>query len=183
MAYNFSLFEKNTQGIEDHLKQEFASIRTGRATPVILDAISAEAYGTRMALREIASITVEDPKTIRVTPWDSSIIKAIEKGVIDSNLGLSVSVDDRGLRVIFPELTSERRASLVKLLKQKHEEARISLRQERERVKNDIEAEEKKGGMGEDDKFRYLEELQKKVDTANERLDEIALKKEKEILE
>lgn len=183
MAYSFSLFDKNALALEEHLKQEFASIRTGRATPVILDAISAEAYGSRMSLREVASITVEDPKTIRVVPWDASLLKAIEKGVNDSNLGLSVSVDDKGLRIIFPELTSERRASLVKLLKQKHEESRITLRQERERVKSDIEDQEKKGGMGEDDKFRYLEELQKKVDAVNVRLDELATKKEKEILE
>ncbi len=183
MAYSFSLFDKNALALEDHLKQEFASIRTGRATPVILDAIYVEAYGSRMSLKEVASITVEDPKTIRVAPWDSSLIKAIEKGVIDSNLGLSASVDDKGLRIIFPELTAERRTSLVKLLKQKHEESRITLRQERERVKTDIEDQEKKGGMGEDDKFRHLEELQKKVDAVNLRLDELALKKEKEILE
>ncbi len=183
MPYNFSSFDKNSLSVEDHMKQEFSSIRTGRATPVILDAVSIDAYGSRMSLREVASITVEDPKTIRVVPWDGTLVKSIEKGVIDSNLGLSVAVDDRGLRIIFPELTSERRVSLVKLLKQKHEDARISLRQERERVKNDIEAQEKNGGMGEDDKFRYLEELQKKVDLVNARLDELALKKEKEILE
>lgn len=183
MPYNFSSFDKNSLSVEDHMKQEFSSIRTGRATPVILDAVSIDAYGSRMSLREVASITVEDPKTIRVVPWDGTLVKSIEKGVIDSNLGLSVAVDDRGLRIIFPELTSERRVSLVKILKQKHEDARISLRQERERVKNDIEAQEKNGGMGEDDKFRYLEELQKKVDLVNARLDELALKKEKEILE
>jgi len=183
MGYSFSIFERNVLAVEDHLKQEFSSIRTGRAAPVILDAITAEVYGSKMSLREIASITVEDPKTIRVSPWDATLVRAIEKGVTDSNLGLSVSVDDKGLRVIFPELTSERRVSLVKILKQKHEESRISLRQERERVKTDIEEQEKKGGMGEDDKFRYLEELQKKVDAINMRLDELAAKKEKEILE
>ncbi len=182
MAYNFSTFDQAVGNTHNWLKNELSSIRTGRATPAILDGVSADAYGSRMILREIASITVEDPKTIRVVPWDATLVRAIEKAIGDSDLGLSVSVDDKGLRVIFPELTSERRVSLVKVLKQKLEEARIGLRKERDKVKSDIEAKEIEGAIGEDDKFRHLEELQKKIDASNKTLDEMAEKKEQELM-
>ena len=182
MAYNFSTLDQSLLNTQNWLKNELSSIRTGRATIAILDGVSAEAYGGKMVIREIASITTEDPKTIRVVPWDTTLVRAIEKAISDSDLGLSVSVDEKGLRVIFPELTAERRTSLVKILKQKLEEARIALRKERDRVKSYIEAKEKEGGMGEDDKFRYLEELQKKIDASNKVLDEMAEKKERELM-
>lgn len=182
MVYNFSTLDQALISTQNWLKNELSTIRTGRATPAILDGVSAEAYGSKMVLREVASITTEDPKTIRVVPWDVTLVRAIEKAITDSDLGLSVSVDDKGLRVIFPELTAERRVSLIKVLKQKLEDARIALRKERDRVKTDIEAKEKEGGMGEDDKFRYIEELQKKIDASNKALDEMAEKKEEELM-
>jgi ribosome recycling factor len=183
MAYNFSTLKQKIQETEDWLRGEFSSIRTGRATPVILDAVSIESYGTRMAINQVASVSTEDSKTLRIVPWDATQVKAIEKGIMDADIGLSVVTDDKGLRVIFPELTGERRASLVKLLKQKHEEARISLRKEREGAKSDIDNKEKEGVVSEDDKFRYFEEMQKMIDEANKKLDELAERKEKEILE
>jgi len=182
VSYNFSTLDQALTGTQNWLKNELSSIRTGRATPAILDGVSAEVYGSKMVLREIASITTEDPKTIRVVPWDATLVRAIEKAITDSDLGLSVSVDDKGLRVIFPELTAERRTSLVKVLKQKLEEARIALRKERDKTKTDIEAKEKEGGMGEDDKFRYIEDLQKRIDASNKVLDEMAEKKEQELM-
>lgn len=181
MAYNFQPFKQKLTETEEWLKKEFAQIRTGRATPVILDAILVEVYGSYMPINQVASVTVEDPKTIRVAPWDASQVKAIEKAVNDSNLGLSVATDDKGLRVIFPELTSERRISLAKIAKQKLEEARVSLRKEREEVRNDINTKEKAGEIAEDEKFRYNEEMQKYIDESNRKLDELADKKEKEI--
>jgi ribosome recycling factor len=183
MNYDFSTFGAKVLQTEEWLKKELSSIRTGRATPVILDSISVDAYGTKMGIREIAAVNVEDPKTIRIAPWDHALGKSIEKAITDSDLGISVSIDDKGLRIIFPELTSERRVSLIKILKQKHEEARVALRKEREAVKSDIEAKEKEGQMGEDEKFRLLEELQKRVEVVNKRLDELAEKKEREISE
>ncbi len=183
MTYDFTQFKKKIIEIEEWFKKELSQIRTGRATPIILDSISVESYGSYMGINQLAGITIEDPKTIRVVPWDMTQVKNIEKAVTDSNLGLSVSVDDRGLRIIFPELTSERRVSLAKIAKQKLEEARVSLRQEREGVREDIQEKEKKGGVGEDDKFRFNAELQKYVDEANKKLDELAERKEKEILE
>jgi ribosome recycling factor len=181
MAYNFTLLKQKITDTEEWLKKEFSSIRTGRATPIILDAISVDSYGSRMAINQVASITVEDAKTLRVSPWDATLVKSIEKGIIDAGLGLSVVTDEKGLRVIFPDLTAERRVSLIKVAKQKHEEARISLRKERDAVKSDIEEKEKKGEMGEDDKFRLLEDMQKMIDETNKKLDEAAERKEKEI--
>ena len=182
MAYNFTSLKTKIIETEAWLQKEFSQIRTGRATPVILDAVSVESYGSHMSIKEVAGVTIEDPKTIRVVPWDTTLVRAIEKGIIDSNLGLSVSVDEKGLRVIFPELTAERRVQLAKVAKQKLEEARVSLRSEREATRADIAAQEKAGDISEDDKFRLNEELQKMIDAANAKLDEMAEKKDKEIL-
>jgi len=107
--------------------------------------------------------------------------KNIEQAIQQSDLGLSVSIDDKGLRVKFPELTSERRAGLVKVAKQKLEDARVSLRSERERVWDDIQKKEKEGGMSEDEKFRLKEQMQKIVDETNKKLEEMTEKKEQEI--
>jgi len=135
-----------------------------------------------MSIREIASVNTEDAKTLRIAPWDMSQVKNIEKGIQEAELGLSISTDEKGLRVSFPDLTSERRGTLVKLLKQKYEEARVTLRLEREKVKSDIDARQKAGEMSEDEKFRYTAELQKQVEEANSKLDDMAAKKETEIL-
>ena len=169
--------------MEEWLKRELSSIRTGRATPAILDNIKVEAYGSDMQMSGVASISVEDARMLRVTPWDASLGKAIEKAIVASDLGLSVAVDDKGVRVMFPELTSDRRTTFLKVAKQKLEDARVTLRAEREKVLKDIEAQEKAGSMGEDDKFRFKTELQKMVDEVNSAMDALLAKKEKEIAE
>ncbi len=182
MAYDFSPFKRNTKQVEEWLQKEFGSIRTGRATPAILDGVFVESYGTRMPVSQVGSVALEGPRSLRIAPWDSSQIKAIEKAIITSNLGLSVSVDDKGLRVTFPELTTESRVSFVKMAKQKLEEARVALRTEREKVWEDIQAREKQGGMGEDEKFRLKNEMQKLVDETNKKLEALTESKEKEIM-
>ena len=181
MTYNFLPLKKSLKDVEDWLKREFGTIRTGRATPAILDGVKVEAYGSDMPITQLANISVEDARTIRITPWDMSQVKSIEKGITTTDLGLSVSVDDKGLRVIFPELTSERRTSLIKVAKQKLEDARVSLRAEREKVIKYLDAENKNGDISEDEKFRLKADLQKMLDDSNRALDEIFVKKEKEI--
>jgi ribosome recycling factor len=183
MAYDFSGFKKASEGAIDWLKKEYTGIRTGRATPSILDVVHAEAYGSKVPISQVATVTVEGPKSLRITPWDKSVSASIDRAIRESNLGVSVSMDDQGLRVSFPELTSDRRTMLVKVAKEKYEEARITLRNEREKVLNDIDREEKEGRVSEDEKFRLKNELQKLVDETNRRLEEIQTKKEKEILE
>ncbi len=161
--------------------EELSGIRTGMATPAILDSIQVEVYGSRVSVRDIASISIEDARTLRIAPWDISQLKAIEKSLTVSNLGVSVSTDEKGLRVHFPELTSERRVILGRLVKEKLEEARISLRIERDRVWGDIQKMEKDGEMSEDEKFRNKDDMQKIITEGNEKLDILASKKEKEI--
>jgi len=182
MSYNFSPFKAKTTEIENWLTKELSGIHTGRATPSILDTVMVESYGSRTSVSHIAAISNEDARTLRVAPWDKGQVKAIEKAVNDANLGISASSDDAGIRIHFPELTTERRTSLVKVLKQKLEEARVSLRAEREKVWGDIQKQEKEKKISEDDKFRSKDELQKITDEANKKLESISVRKEKEIM-
>lgn len=181
MPYDFSNFKKQLREVEGWLGNEYLGVRTGRATPAILDNVVVEVFGSRTPLKHAASISIEDAKTIRVAPWDKSLIKAMEKAIAEANLGLSVSSDDQGLRVSFPDLTSERRQALVKVTREKLEHARVSVRSERDEVWSDIQAQERDGDIPEDDKFRLKEEMQKYVDAANQKLESLAERKEDEI--
>lgn len=181
MAYNFSELKTNIEGVNEWLKKEYLGIRTGRATPALLDGILVESYGSKLPISQVATVGVEDARTLRISPWDASQAKEIEKAIVDANLGISVSTDDRGSRVSFPELTAERRDVLVKLLKDKLEDARISLRSERDKVWGDIQKQQKDGEISEDEKFNYKEEMQKMIDEAGNKLEELATKKETEI--
>ncbi len=182
MQYNFSNTKVDMKKIEDRLSKDYGQVHTGRASPAILDGITVETYGAYQPLKNLASISIEDPKTLRIVPWDKTQIKAIEKGIISSNLGLSPAVDDAGIRVIFPQLTEESRLSLVKVLKEKLEEFRIAVRRERERVWDDIQKREKDGLLNEDEKFRSKDDLQKIVDETNRNLEAIFEKKEREVM-
>jgi ribosome recycling factor len=182
MAYDFKPFEKKIKDIEERLVHELGGIRTGRATPAILDSIQVESYGTRVPVNQIANISVEDARTLRIAPWDMSNAKEIEKAITVANLGLSVGMDEKGVRVFFPELTSERRAQLLKLAKEKVEEMRTSVRVARDEVWSDIQKQEREGKMPEDDKFRAKEDMQKRVDAANKNFDDALVRKEKEMI-
>ena len=181
MAYDFGAFKKGVAGVEEWLVNEFSGIRTGRATAVLLDGVMVESYGAKTALKHVANIAVEDARSLRITPWDNSLVKSIETAIAASNLGVSTAPDSLGVRVIFPDLTSERRAQLIKLVGQKLEDARVSLRQEREAVWEDIQTKEKNKELSQDEKFKYKEDLQKIVDEANNKLEAMATKKETEI--
>jgi len=181
MAYNFSLFKERIKGTEEWLIKELSQIRTGRATPSVLDGVFVDSYGSKMTISQLAAISGEDARTLRITPWDSGQIKAIEKAISTANLGFSPVVDDRGIRVVFPELTSERRVAILKAAKMKIEEAKTTLRKERDAVWEDIQKKEKAGGMGEDEKFRLKSDMQKIVDEANKKIEDFLKRKEAEI--
>ncbi|HLP44190.1 MAG TPA: ribosome recycling factor [Candidatus Nanoarchaeia archaeon] len=181
MAYNFSDLKKRVKDVENWLSKEYTGIRTGRATPSILDNVRVESYGSMMPISQVASITSEGAKSLRVVPWDTAMNKVIEKAIVEANLGLSVSVDEKGVRVMFPDLTAERRQSLIKLSKQKLEDARISLRKERDLTWDDIQKKEEDGSVTEDEKFRLKNEMQKIVDETGKKLQEFADKKEQEM--
>ena len=181
MAYNFTTFNKQLKETQDWLTRELAGIRTGRASTAFLDGVRVESYGTEMPISSVASIATEDAKTIRIAPWDSSQTQAIERAINNSNLGVSVSVDDKGLRIIFPELTGERRQQLIKVAKEKLEDGRIALRRERNAVSEDLNEKKKSGEMGEDDMMRAKNEMEKIFQEASKKLDELFTKKEQEI--
>jgi ribosome recycling factor len=182
MAYNLNAFKDKVKAVDTWLEKELMTVRTGRANPSILDSVMVESYGAFMGISQVASITNEDPRTIRIVPWDHTQIKGIEKALTAANLGVSVSVDEKGVRVAFPSLTEETRQQIVKTAKEKLENSRISLRKVRDEENVAVDKAEKGGGMGEDEKFRIKQDIQKIVDDQNKKLQERMDKKEKEIL-
>ncbi len=181
MTYDFSQLKSNIKETEEWLTRELAGVRTGRATPTLLDAIKPEAYGTRTALRELASVSVEDARTLRVIPWDKDLLKTIEKGITDADLGVGISTDEQGLRVSFPELTNERRTQLLKIAGDKTEHARVTLRSHRTDAIKMLEASGKEGGIGKDEIIRLKDEIQKLVDAGNDTIAAILERKQIEI--
>ena len=181
MAYDFKPLEEKLAAAKDWLGREYQGLRTGRAAPAILDGISVQAYGSMMPLKQVATIGVEDARSLRVQAFDPSIIKDIERAITAADLGVGIGSDAAGVRVSFPELTGDRREQLVKLAKGKLEDARTTVRQAREECWKDIQEEEKEGALTEDDKFRLKDEMQKKVDAMNEELEKSFDKKESEM--
>ena len=160
------------------MSKEYGQLNIGRASPIVLDSVLVESYGMKQPIKNVASVGIEDPKTLRINPWDKSNIKEIEKAIMAANLGLSTAVDESGIRVIFPQLTGENRQKLVKVLKDKLEDARISVRKVRQDGMDELAAAE----LNEDELKRSKDELQKLVDEANKNLEGIFSKKEAEVL-
>ena len=190
-TYNFVIFKNmNIVGQQkehfekaiDHLKSEISTLRTGRATPAILDGLMVEAYDTMQEIKSVASISVADAKTINIQPWDKSVLQNIETAVRNSDLGLNPVNDGEIIRLILPDLTSERRVELVKVLSKKLEEARIAIRKMREDVRNQIDKAEKAKEIGEDEKFGLQDNLETLVKECNEKIKKIGEEKEVEIL-
>ncbi len=181
MLYDFSALKRAVADSSAWLAKELRGIRTNRATPALLDGVLIEAYGTRMPVSQLSSVAAEDARTLRVSPWDPAHVKAIEKAILTAELGVSVAADEKGVRVSFPELTAERREALLKIVREKLEQARVALRAERDKVWHDIQARERRGELPEDDKFRSKEEMEKIVADGGAALEAIAKRKEAEI--
>lgn len=179
--YDFSSLDQKLTDAREWLVNEYRGLRTGRATPVLLDVIHVDAYGSRTPLKQVATVTTEDARTLRIAPFDASLTKDIERAIAAADLGVSTSAADSSIRVSFPELTAERREEIIKVAKHKLEESRTTVRGARDESWSDIQDKEKEGEITEDDKFRYKEEMQKKVDEANKALEETFKKKEEEI--
>ncbi|MFQ5540882.1 MAG: ribosome-recycling factor [Candidatus Paceibacteria bacterium] len=181
MAYNLKELKEGIGETKVWFTAELASLRTGRATPALLDGVQLEVYGNRMKLDQVASISVEDARTLYVAPWDIEQVKPIEKAVTLANLGVSVGADEKGVRVSFPELTAERREQLVKLLRGKLEDARIAVKQKRADAMEGIEKAKKAGDLSDDEARDAKADAQELVDAGNKALEEAAEKKEKEL--
>ena len=182
MIYNFSQLKTNLEKIKNNFKNDASALRAGRATPDLVSKILIDCYNSKMPLEQLAAINIEDAKTIRVQPWDKNVLVNIEQGIRNSEIGLQPIVDKETLRVILPELTSERRKQLLKILKEKLEKARIDAKLEREEIWRDIQLHEKRGDLSEDEKFKAKDELQKIIDKINNELEEISAKKEKDLV-
>jgi len=181
--YDFKKIKEKTEETQEWLKTEYLAIRTGRAAPAILDVIQVEVYGMRSPLNQVANIGIEDARTLRVSPYDASQMKEVEKAISNADLGVGVSAGSDSVRVSFPELTAERRQLLIKAAKDKLEEARKSLRGARDDVWSEIQKQERDGDMSEDEKFSAKEEMESIIKKANEELDALLAKKEAEISE
>jgi len=166
----------------EHFKSEISSLRTGRATPALVEDIPVEAYDSKMDVKGIASINVPDPKTIIIEPWDKSLLKNLEKAINEADVGISPVVDGTIIRLNMPPMTEENRKEMVKILKQKAEQARVSIRGIREKIRDKIIKAEEAKEISEDERFRLQEDLDKKVNEVNKEIEKIAEEKEKEIM-
>lgn len=174
--------EEEFKGAVEHFKKELVSIRAGRANPAMIENVSVDAYGAKTPLKQLASIMVQEARTMIVQPWDKNLLKEIEKAIIYANLGLSVAVDSAIVRVTVPQMTEENRRDLVKLMNEKLETAKVGVRSVREKVKDEIMSVFKNSEITEDDKYRFVEELDKRVSELNKELQGLAEQKEKEIM-
>src|SRR5205809_3644861 len=164
-------------------RNEFATVRTGRASPHLLDRVEVDYYGAKTALRQLANISAPEARLLTVTPYDKSSIKAIEKAIMESDVGLTPSNDGNLIRLTIPELTEERRKELVKVVRRIAEEGRVAIRNVRRDVMHDLRELKEEGEVGKDDEHRAEVELQKLTDERVGELDAALGAKEKEILE
>lgn len=171
-------FEK----ILNFYKAEIAAIRTNRATPALVEDISVDYYNQRLKIKELGSITVPEPRTIVIQPWDKSALEAIGGAISQSGIGLNPVSDGDVVRLNLPPLTEERRKEFVKLLKQKTEDAKIKIRRTREELWNKVQHLGKEHQIREDDKFRAKEELQRLIDDYNRKVEDMEKKKTSELL-
>ena len=162
--------------------EDMATVRTGRAKPDMVEGVSVPAYGTRMRLVEVATIAAPDTNMLIVTPFDRSLMGAIEKAISDSELQLSPAVSGDMIRIVVPSLTQERRLDFVKLLKQKTESGKVMLRQARQDVKEKIDALKERKEVSEDDIFMLLADLDKITGEFNEKIEAMCRAKEDEIM-
>lgn len=175
-------FKTEFQKVISHLRQELGSLRTGRANPAMLDGIKVDAYGEAMDLKGVATVTVPDSRTIQVEPWDKGLLKAIEKAIAVSQIGISPVVDAAVVRCVLPKLTEENRKELVKIMQKKLEEARVAVRQVREKARNGVIAAMQAKKISEDERFKLQEELDKMTRQFTEEIEAIGKEKEKEIM-
>ena len=180
---DFNSTKADMQKSADYFKSDIASIRTGRATPALIENISCNAYGgaSKLAVKELGTIATMDSQTLVVQPYDASVIGEIRQGILAANVGLTPVIDNNLIRISVPALTAERRNEYIKILHQKMEQTKVSIRNIRQDKKKAIEDSLDDKEISEDDKYRFEEELQKITDEFIAKIEEISAKKEQEI--
>ncbi|MGH7576105.1 MAG: ribosome recycling factor [Longimicrobiales bacterium] len=167
----------------DAMRRDFAAVRTGKASPALLDTVRADAYGSKMPLNQLATVSVPEPRLLVVQPWDKSLLPVVEKAIRSSELGLNPANDGNVIRVPVPPLNEERRREMVRLLHRIAEEGRVAVRHARQEANKSIKAREQSHEIGADDARRELDEVQKLTDEYIGRIDELLAAKEQEVLE
>jgi len=179
----FKELESKMQKCIESTRNEFASIRTGRAVPALLDRIVVEAYGQPVPLKQVAGVSTPDSRTLLISAWDKGVVPAIRKAVEKSDLGLTPNVDGTAIRLAIPPLNEERRKDLAKLVKKKAEDGRVAVRNVRHHAHDQLKAQLKSHEITEDDNKRMQETLQKLTDRYIKEIDGLVTAKEKEIME
>jgi ribosome recycling factor len=180
---DLSVAERRMRGAVESVKSNFATIRTGRANPSLLDRIEVEAYGSKMPLRSVANVGAPEPRLLTVTPFDPSTLKNIERAIRDSDIGLNPQNDGKIIRLPIPELTEERRRELIRVARHMAEEGRVSVRNVRRDEMKDVHELRKEGEISQDDEHRAEEELQKLTNDYVKRIEAALADKEAELME
>ena len=178
---NHKEFKERMQKSLDHLQSEFATVRAGRANPAVLDHIQVEYYGSPTPIQQVASISSPDPRSLVIQPWDSSILKGIEKAILTSDLGINPTNDGKCIRLLFPQLTEERRKDLAKQVKKYGEECKVAIRNIRRDAMDTYKKQQKASEITEDDLKGMEKDMQKMTDEYIKKVDEMTAKKEKEL--
>lgn len=182
MSFDFSSFQQDAQKALEHIAQDINQLRTGRASAQMLDPVLVEAYGTRMKLHEVASISVPDTSLILISPWDKSILGSVEKAIASAGLNLNPVVDGQTIRIAVPALTEDRRKEMVKMLHQKLEAGRVMLRSIRTDFKKEIDKQKGQPGISEDMVEADLEQLESEVKKFFTKLEDLGQRKEQELM-
>ena len=178
---NHKEFKERMQKSLDHLASEFATVRAGRANAGVLDHIQVEYYGSPTPIQQVASISSPDPRSLVIQPWDSSILKGIEKAILTSDLGINPTNDGKCIRLLFPQLTEERRKDLAKQVKKYGEECKVAIRNIRRDAMDTYKKQQKASEITEDDLKGLEKDMQKMTDEYIKKVDDMTAKKEKEL--
>ncbi len=182
-TFDIGDLKRRMQGAINALKHDLASLRTGRASPGLLDPIQVDAYGSMVPLVQVANVNVPEPRLLTIQPFDPSSLKSIEKSIQESDLGLTPSNDGKIIRLPIPQLTEERRKELVRVVRQMAEEGKVAVRNVRRDVMHDLKELVDNGEVGSDEEHRAEERVQKLTDEHTRKIDELLKRKEEEILE
>jgi len=167
----------------DHLRDEFSRVRTGRANPGLVEKLVVDYYGSEVPLQQLAGFSVPDARLLQITPYDQNAVASIEKAILESDLGINPNNDGKVIRLSFPQLTEERRKELVKVVKQRAEDARVAVRNIRRQARHDLEEFQKEGEISEDDLERAEKDLEKLTHDFVAEIDEMLEHKEQELME
>ena len=182
MSAEYQVYKDKMKKTTEILAQQFASVRAGRANAAVLDQITVEYYGTPTPIQQIATIAAPDPRTLTIQPWDGSALKNIEKAILASDLGINPQNDGRIIRLVFPQLTEERRKELAKLVRKYGEDGKVAVRNVRRDAMDFFKKQQKKSEITEDDLKKIEKDVQDLTDKYTKKIDDLCAAKEKELM-